>query len=452
MEPPVPPAGDPDPQGEPTLVREPLAASTPRRNTQRRPWLRALSLALTAILVVVAAGVILQRARQPSVASGTIPPLTAPTSVATIPAGQGWTPAGPPWAQWIVFAPSAPGTAYLCGTPGNTDPNRQAPVSLALSQDSGRTWQSWTTSLRAGGCGVAVDPTNAHDLLLEVWTCGNSASGSCPAQLFRSLDGGHRWHLVVFPPAPAGSSSGPDVEEFTVAWQGSTLFVSPSPAGTEPQTLVAVSVAEGPFMWVNQKALFSRLPAGSQINTLSANTVGVFVDFSGASSGASTILTKVSTDQGATWSVFQPQYQGKKVQLVDQGVSLADGHTLLGEVVSGQDANSGRYVTSTDGGATWTPLAAAPGFLLIRGLVSTPSGTYYAEMTSSNGDVTAVSGVYRLAPRTSAWVLVGDLPLPSGVPITVSWDEQGQPLALWSIALTRSTPTSSLVGLITHTP
>jgi hypothetical protein len=347
-----------------------------------------------------------------------------------------------------VFAPSVPGTAYLCGTPGNTDPNHQAPVSLALSQDAGRTWQSWTTSLRAGGCGVGVDPTNAHDLLIEVWTCGSSAGGSCPAQLFRSLDGGHSWRLMAFPPAPAGASSGPS-EEFTVAWQGSTLFVSPSPAGTEPQTLVAVSVAEGPFVWVNQKALFAGLPAGSQLNTLSATTVGVFVDFSGASSGASTILTKVSTDQGTTWSVFQPQYHGKQVQLVDQEVSLADGRTLIGKVVSGQDANTGRYVTSTDGGATWTPLAAAPGSLLIRGLVSTPSGTYYAELTSPTGDATAVPRVYRLAPGTSTWVLVGALPRTSPGPIAVSWDVQGHPLALWSIAETPSTP---LAGLVAHTP
>jgi hypothetical protein len=224
---------------------------------------------------------------------------------------------------------------------------------------------------------------------------------------------------------------------------------------------VAVSVAEGPFAWVNQAVLFAGLPADSQINNLSANTVGVFVDFSGASSGARTILTKVSTDQGATWSVFQPQYQGQKVQLVDQGVSLADGHTLMGEVASSQHANTGSYVTSTDGGATWTPIAAPPGDLLITGgylitgLVSTPNGTYYAELTSPNGDATAVPGVYRLAPGNSTWVLVGALPLTPGGPLAVSWDEQGQPLALWSIAVTRSTPTgspSSLDGLVTHTP
>jgi hypothetical protein len=88
----------------------------------------------------------------------------------------------------------------------------------------------------------------------------------------------------------------------------------------------------------------------------------------------------------------------------------------------------------------------------MMGLVSTPSGAYYAELTSPTGDATAVPGVYRLAPGTSTWVLVGALPLKSGGPLAVSWDAQGQPLALWSIALTLSTPTSSLAGLVTHAP
>jgi hypothetical protein len=190
--------------------------------------------------------------------------------------------------------------------------------------------------------------------------------------------------------------------------------------------------------------------------------MGVFVGFGAPSSGASTILTKVSVDQGATWSVFQPQYQGKRVQLLEQGVSLANGHTLIGEVVSSEDPTTGSYVTSADGGATWTPLATPPGGLVIRGgylttgLVSTPNGAYFAELTSPNAYATAVPGIYRLAPDASTWALVGALPLTSGGSLTVSWDEQGQPLALWSIAWslaqTRSTPTSSLAGLVTHTP
>jgi hypothetical protein len=394
-------------------------------------------------------------------APGQTGPSSSSSPAATIPAGQGWTHAGPPWAQWMALAPSAPGVAYLCGVPGSSDPARPAPVSLALSQDAGGSWQSWTTALLAGGCEVAINPTNAQDLLLETWTCVSRASTPCPSQLYRSLDGGHNWSLAAFPPAPAGSSAGPVVEEYSWAWQGSTLFVSPSPAGTQSQTLIAVSVAEGPFAWVNERSLFAGLPAGSQIYTLSANTLGVYVDFIVGPS-TTPILTKVSADQGATWSDFQPQYQGQQVQLVDQvapwsAVNLADGHTLLGEVVSGSNPNTGRYVTSSDGGATWKPLAPPPGSLLITELVSTPSGVYYAELTSHDGAATAAPGVYRLAPGKSTWTLVGALPLsiPSGGPLAVSWNAQGQPLALWSVAVNLSANSSgpaSLAGLVTHTP
>jgi hypothetical protein len=308
--------------------------------------------------------------------------------------------------------------------------------------------------MSASLCVLDVDPTNAHDLLLEVWPCVAAGDVSCSAQLFRSLDGGHSWRLAAFPPTPTGSSTDSEVERFLWAWQGSTLFVIPG--DTQPQPLVAVSRAAGPFVWVNQTALFAGVPADSQINTLSANAVGVFVDFESPSSAASTTPTKVSADQGASWSAFQPQYQGKRVHLVDQGVSLADSHTLVGEVVSDEDPTTSSYVTSTDGGATWAPLVATPGSLVIVGLVSTPSGAYYAELTRPNAYVTAAPGVYRLAPGASTWVLVGALPLTSVGPLTVSWDEQGQPLALWSIAWsiaqTPSTPTSSLTGLVTHTP
>jgi hypothetical protein len=66
---------------------------------------------------------------------------------------------------------------------GNTDPHRQALVAFTLSQDAGSTWQSLTTSMRAGvWCVVDIDPTNAHDLLIEAWPCLSSASVSCAAQ------------------------------------------------------------------------------------------------------------------------------------------------------------------------------------------------------------------------------------------------------------------------------
>ena len=247
MEPALPPAGNPDDEGEPTLVREPLGAGTTRPDIALRRLLRALSLALAIVLVLVAAGVLLQRPRPRGATLlplATSTPTTPLTPAPTLPAGQGWMPAGPPWAQWIAFAPSDPRTAYLCGTPTNNNPNRQGPVMLGLSLDSGRTWQKLATAILASACQVDVDPTDAQDVLLQVEHCTTCSTPS-PAQVYRSLDGGRSWHLAALPPPP-GSSSATYVA-FQWAWQGSTLFIMPFFAGTQLRRLVAISVAEGPY-------------------------------------------------------------------------------------------------------------------------------------------------------------------------------------------------------------
>jgi hypothetical protein len=267
MEPALPPAGNPDDEGEPTLVREPLGAGATRSDIALRPLLNMLSLALAIVLVVVAAGVALQRLRPQQMARATAPAPTIPTPTPpltlapTLPAGQGWTSAGPPWAQWIVFAPSDPRTAYLCGTPTNNNPSRQGLVMLGLSLDSGHTWQKLATSILASGCVVDVDPTNADDLLLEVWQCATCSTDPTPnpTQVYRSLDGGRSWHLAALPPPP-GSSSATYVA-FQWAWQGSNLFIMPLFASTQLRRLLAISVAVGPLVWVNQNALLAGVPA-----------------------------------------------------------------------------------------------------------------------------------------------------------------------------------------------
>ena len=457
MEPALPPAGDPDAENESTLVREPLRAGITTTGIALHPLRNVLSLALTIVLVVVAAGVVLQRLHSLEMARATIPPPTIPTPTApltpapTLPAGQGWTPAGPPWAQWIVFAPSDPRAAYLCGTPTNNNPSRQGPVTLGLSLDSGRTWQMLATSILASACQVDVDPTDAQDVLLQVEQCA-TCSTSNPAQVYRSIDGGRSWHLAALPPPPDSSLA--TYVAFQWAWQGSTLLIMPLFASTQLRRLLAISVAEGPLGWVTQNALLAGVPAGMQLNDLYANTTAVYADFdfsAPSSCSQNCTLTRVSADLGATWSVFQPRYQRKTVYLLDQLVSVADGYTLIGQVVSSQDANTRIYVTSSDGGATWTPMPSPPGDLVFTTLVSTPSGIYYAETWSYGEGATTPPAIYRLTPGASTWALVGALPN-SGAPIAVSWDEQGDPLALWSVGNILSAQSIITAGLFTHAP
>jgi hypothetical protein len=407
--------------------------------------LNALSLALAAALIVVSTILGFQRLRSTGPPWLTTLPLTP---AATLPTGQGWTPVGPPWAQQIVFAPSAPGTAYTCGAPSSTNGYLQAPMALGVSQDAGRTWRTTATQALGALCQLDVDPTDARDLLLQIERCA-ACMAAPPTQFYRSLDGGQSWRLITLPPLAASSSA--TYTAYQWAWQGSALFVSPSGAGTSSSTLLAISLAEGPFSWVNTNALRAGVPPSFQLNTVYAAGGAVFADLTGPAGcmGACEVV-KRSADLGGSWSVFQPQYRGRAVSLLDQSVHIADGRTLVGQVFLGVDENTRLYVSSSDGGATWAPLPSPPGGLVIAALASTPSGALYAETWSLGADA-APPGVYRLTPGASGWRLIGALPN-SGSQLAVSWDDQGAPLALWSGASAPQSAQTITAGIASHAP
>ncbi len=133
-----------------------------------------------------------------------------------------------------------------------------------------------------------------------------------------------------------------------------------------------------------------------------------------------------------------------------ESVSIADGRTLIGQVLPTHDAVFRIYVTSTDGGATWRPIPSPPGYLVIGTLASTPSGFFYAETASLGDGSTAIPGVYRLTPGASTWELRGALPN-EGLSFAVSWDVRGNPVALWSVM---QNPEDQVIaaGLTTHAP
>jgi hypothetical protein len=434
------------------LTREPLFPGRPRRTFRSNPRINALTLVLVAILAVgaILSGVQWLRQQTPASIQTAITPLTsAPprTPAPTIPPGQGWSPAGPSWAQRIIFAPSQPQTAYVCGTPGNHDADGQAPVAIGISDDSGRTWQVIMTRLIAATCQMTVNPLDARDLLMAVGDC-DTCSSPAPMRLYRTHDGGQSWSLVQFP--SLDDSASPEFAWYQWAWQGSVVFVIPFSLGTQQRDSLAISVVGSPFIWINQASLLAQVPENMEISNVYATTSAVYVDFASFGPANCTddcMLTKVSTDLGATWTIFRSRYHGQPVYLFDQFTSLANGQTLIAQVYSGQNDDARMYLHSGDGGATWTPLQSPPGGLVIASLASTPGGIMYAE-TWSFGGATAPSAVYRLAPGAKAWILVGALPN-SGLPLVVSWDAQGNPLALWSGT---GNPSSQPAGLVTHAP
>jgi hypothetical protein len=221
--------------------------------------------------------------------------------------------------------------------------------------------------------------------------------------------------------------------------------------GTQFQSVLAISLAEGPLAWVNLQALQAGVPSSLQLNTVYATSSTVYADFTGPSSCTGTCeVVKHSVDLGFTWSVFAPHYRSHPVQLLDQLVNIADGRTLIGQVFPTMDENTRIYVSSSDGGTTWTPLPSPPDGLVIFSLASTPSGILYVQ-TQKIGVATTTPAVYRLAPGARGWMLLSALPDYTFL-FVVSWDEQGNPLALWSGA---SAPQSALVivaGLTIHAP
>jgi hypothetical protein len=77
----------------------------------------------------------------------------------------------------------------------------------------------------------------------------------------------------------------------------------------------------------------------------------------------------------------------------------------------------------------------------------------YSEMESTSDISTSMPGVYRLAPGAGAWVFVGALPdnnPRSGIPLVISWDGHGHPLALWAVVAGSSS--GVYAGLATHVP
>jgi hypothetical protein len=180
---------DPD---EPQLIVESLRpqADGPRTSTSPGLQWRTVSRGLwvvLALLIVVAASVYLH----------TMPIVPSSPSPSGLP-GVGWTHAGPAWARTIVFAASAPATAYTCGTSIHPEAELPEAISVGVSHDGGHTWQALDTPAQGVACEVSVNPTDARDVMLNT----NPCSGCVPFErgLYRFFDAGSHWRVWPLPP------------------------------------------------------------------------------------------------------------------------------------------------------------------------------------------------------------------------------------------------------------
>ncbi len=439
-------AGDAGP-----LTREPLAGGpSPERWRVAQRWALRVALALaTGGLVAV-------------LARGWLPPLgsASPTPIpnarhaspSTIPAGSGWTRAGPAYAQGIVFAPSAPETAYTCGVPVPTQQDGRGRVVLSVSHDGGTSWLTLETPGREQQtCQLTINPLDARDVVLATSVLAPDGQTLSAASYYRSFDGGQTWHGFPLPSRGAGA---PDASFSWWVWVGSNFYMAPYYSEDGAYRRLAVSVGGAALRWLDTKPLFAGLPASARINVLipAARVLYVQLDRQTPDCSPDCFTLRRTSDGGATWQDYTPQLDGKPLYLLS-GFGLHDNNASLFAAydLSGDRAIQG-YARSTDGGATWASLPALPNAeLTALDLVQTPSGAIYAAVWSFTDPSSAQLGVYALAPGSKRWRFVAPYSIEQNSSLVVAWDTLGQPAALWGPAAEPHSLGVSL-GLMRHAP
>lgn len=441
--------GPEDGHASSSIIEAPLQQGLSRRERARRLAFGSGALLVALLLILVSVPSL--RSQAFSFFGGAASPTPGFSSAPFTPQpqpGQGWSLAGPSYASGIAFAPSAPETAYTCGAlhrAGNQ--NQAVPLSVGVSYDYGHTWLTLSTPAIAVTCYLKINPTNAQDVVLMAIPCQQCASPQ-PSKLYRTFDGGKHWSDWSLP-AP-GPNQSADLLYTQWMWVGSTFFIAPYLAGDSGYVRLAASVDGRPFVWLKTKTLFAGAPADAGINSLYATSTTLYIEMGSRKSCPPTCSWFMqSRDKGASWSPFEPMFQGQPVFLLTTG---ADGRTLLGQTVHYDAPYSRIYRRSTDGGATWSALAPKPVELAARPIFEAPDGSIYAEFDKDAADPaitqspSATVGIYALAPGAAAWRYVS--PLPAGGWFIIAWDEGGHPSALWG-----PVDTNALVpGMERHQP
>ncbi len=372
--------------------------------------------------------------------------------------GDGWIPAGPSEAQHIVFAPSNPAIAYTCGAPGFSSMTNPVSIAVEVSYDHGNTWQLSKTPALGVVCDITVDPTDAADVTLAAITESPDRTATPAAitpsalELYRSLNGGENWRPWPLPTSAEGRTA-----RFTWtswAWAGATLFAAPYAAGERGYTRLAASVQRKPFAWVQQNGLFAGAPSDAGINDLFGTQTTLYVDLYSQSqcggSGDNCRRIMWTHDNGASWSQFTGQFQGRRIYPLQ--FQASGGRSLFGVALDPTDptGEARTYLRSEDDGVTWRPLVSPPQSLYIGQIVQVPDGTTYADLGPFPGADSVQPGIYALATSATSWRFVA--PDPGGYEsISVTWNEQGHALALWGGA-TLPGSNHPPVGLATHAP
>jgi xyloglucan-specific exo-beta-1,4-glucanase len=228
-------------------------------------------------------------------------------------------------------------------------------------------WVSWDHWGYMGVAGIAASPSDAN----KVWAAvGMYTNGVDPnnAAVLRSHDRGNTWQTTVLPFTLGGNMNGRGM--------GERLAVDP----------------------VNDKVLYLGAPSGNGLwrSTDGGATWARLTSFS--HSGDDPTTTGTVEDPGVVWVAF------------DAGTG-SRGRTTKTIYVGVADPTDPVY-RSTDGGATWSPLAGAPtGFYPHRGVVDPVNHTLYITTADSIGPFGGGKGdVWKYASATGTWTQISPVP------------------------------------------
>ncbi|MBE7942814.1 exo-alpha-sialidase [Ramlibacter aquaticus] len=254
------------------------------------------------------------------------------TQDTSLDAGQTWTAGNSPSSIWINSAMSARGERLVALQYGG---------GIYLSTDKGVTWTRATDPLVNNPSGMAFQGTAISQDGQRIAATVQPAPGtSVPnGEIVLSQDGGTTWHAAALPAGAhwwrgiAMSSTGQVI--VAVASSGE-VYRSNDGGGTWTALSVTVSTTSYVESWYRVAM------------SADGSTLVIMANAYGGSSGSGVF---VSHDGGATWTrpyVLTADYTEASVS--------ADGRTIAVSV-SNTGATPGRILLSTDGGASFQPVA-----------------------------------------------------------------------------------------------
>lgn len=334
-------------------------------------------------------------------------PMPTPSPVAS------WMPVPSfPFAQAVRIVISPTGLAHPDWGVGCGQGSSGSPQGIAVTHDAGTTWTvtgahfAFTVPCQA----LSIDPTDAS-LMLAAGVVG----GMChPTTGYETRDGGATWQELPLHYGTIAELAG-------IAWINTTLFLGDvynQGIGTcyqPPDVAQLLAFDGGVPRAVNNAGLFSGLPAGSTIAGIFAFHTTLYVSLRVGPcipGQRCQYVTATSQDLGMTWTHTPSAYQGTGIQMVAMGFNGTCYGLSLG-LLSGSSPVQTLYV-STNGGLTWT--LAFPQLADLSWLAETPDGTL---LVKSDAIYEARAG-----QPTLTRVTTGDV-------LSVEWDAQGHPVALW---------------------